>query len=119
MQGIAECGGKEADSIFSRAMKKKNFPEIAAGYRYFIRKGDTSAISMLTDVLLKHGNIIMANEYARSGCKQLKSTADKWSKLMGFELKRQDLLEEGPVIWGHPRNSEPKSTFYTHRYLYF
>jgi len=112
LMGIAECGSKEADSVFTIALKQKKYSTIAAGYRYYIRKGDSSDIPILKKVLQTNGNFMMAMDYYYSGQDELKQAADKWYKLIGVDKQDYDAFMGMHLQWGQPRKKELR----THQY---
>ena len=75
-----------AIKFLTDALNDKKLDIIAGAYNFFIIRGEEGTVDILIEVLNKHGNVDMAEDYLNCGNGQLSKAARTWATEHGYTI---------------------------------
>ena len=89
------------------ALQSKDLPVVGGAYKHFIRIGDSDAVDLLGDVLVRYGDLDMAGDFLNCKNYKLAQDAREWARANGVAVVSRVLFHElddpSAVEWGFLR----------------
>jgi HEAT repeat protein len=94
---LSDIRAPQSAQTLIRSLKQGRLNIVAAGYRFFVRRGDPDSIPALIEALNEHGDERMAGDLMYCGNSQLAEAASDWAK-----RNKADIMyppQEPVLVW--------------------